>query len=148
VTDLPQQRSTTQSEIFRHIRPHWFDKRRHSLVPHSQGGISFLLKPVAEGVYDFWIYICPKDIEFSSRQAVKSLREIAARGVVPFGTVTPGDDPLVDSLTRFVINERMKLPSEASQQLLMITITNGYANKKLIEAKEKMKSYKSHYENN
>ncbi len=141
-----QQRAPQQSEIFRHIRPHWFDKRRHSLVPHSQGGISFLLKPVSEGVYDFWVYICPHDIEFSSRQAVKSLREITERGVVPFGTITPGGEPLVESLTRFVINERMKLPSEAGQQLLMITIANGYANKKLVEEKEKTKSSKSHYE--
>lgn len=139
-------RETNQSEIFRHIRPHWFDRRRHDLVPHSKGGISFLLKPIAEGVYNFWVYICPQDVEFSSRQAVKSLRETVEKGIVPFGTITPAGEPLVESLTRFVINERMKLPSEASKQLLMITITNGYVSKKLQEEKEKLKSSKSHYE--
>ena len=134
------------SEIFRHIRPLWYDHKRHTLTPHERGGVSFLLKPLREGVYNFWICICPEDVEFSSRQAVKTLRDTAERGVVPFGTITPSGEPLVDVLTRYVINERMELPSEASKQLLTITILNGYANKKLNEAQQRRQSSRVKYE--
>lgn len=134
------------SEIFRHIRPHWYDYRTHRLVPQSKGGISFLLRPSAERTYDFWAYICPEDTEFSAKQAVKTLRDNAAKGTVPFGSVILTEEPIVDILTRFIINEEMALPSEASKQLLSITIINSYANKKLQQAEEKAKGSRKQYE--
>lgn len=136
----------TKSEIFRHIRPHWYDRKSHQLVPYSRGGISFLLHPKEQGVYDFWVYICPEDIEFSSRQAVKTLRERASSGIVPFGTVHLTDEPLVDVITRYVISEQMNLPSEASKQLLSIVIINAYAKKKLQEQQEKATKARAQYE--
>lgn len=140
------EKKTNSSEIFRHLRPHWFDYKSHRLIPHSQGGVSFLLRPQSPGTYDFWIYICPENATFSSRQAVKTLRDSADRGIVPFGTIQISDEPITDTLTRFVINEQMALPSEASHQLLKITIINSYANKKLQEAEEKAKGAISAYE--
>ena len=137
---------SSQAEIFRHLRPHWYDKRTHQLVPQPFGGISFLLKPTAEKQYDFWVYICPDDTAFSARQAVKSLRERATTGVVPFGTLQLNEDPLVDQLTRYVINEQMVLPSEASKQLLSITIINAYAQRKKEAAEASAKASAKVYE--
>jgi len=133
------------SEIFRHVRPHWYDYKSHRLIPQVRGGISFLLRPSAERTYDFWIYICPEDIEFSSKQAVKSLRDSAARGTVPFGHVVLTDEPIVDVLTRFVINEEMALPSDASKQLLSITTINDYASKKLKQSEQRARESKNAY---
>jgi len=134
------------SEIFRHVRPQWYDRRAHRLAVHSRGGISFLLRPQSERTYDFWVYICPEEVEFSAKQAVKALRDTVGRGTVPFGTVVLNEEPIIDVLTRYVVNENMALPSSASKQLLSITIINGYANKKLLEAKELAGTSRKAYE--
>lgn len=136
------------SEIFRHLRSHWFDHKTHRLIPNTHGGISFLLRPSAQGKYDFWIYMCPNDIVFSARQAVKSLREAVARETVPFGTIELTDEPILDLLTRFIVDERMVLPSEASKQMLAITIINGWAKKKMEQAQQKAVGAKKEYEEN
>ena len=86
-----------------------------------------MLIPIAEKTYDFWVYVCPRDITFSSKQAVKSLWEAYERGTVPWGTINMSTEPLLDQLIRFMINEQTSLPSEVGQQVLEIVITNSTA---------------------
>ena len=121
------------SEIFRHLRPKWYDRKTHQIIPQKFGGISFMLRPVAEKTYEFWIYMCPQSAMFSTKQAVKTLRDRCADGVVPFGHIVLDETPLMDQLTRFLIKEQMTLPSESAQYALEIVITNAYAEKKLLQ---------------
>ena len=86
-----------------------------------------MLIPVAEKTYDFWIYVCPLEITFSSKQAVKSLWDAYERGTVPWGTIVMSAEPLLEQLIRFMINEQTNLPSEVGQQVLEIVITNSTA---------------------
>lgn len=118
------------TEIFRHLRPKWYDRKTHSIIPQKFGGISFLLKPVSEKTYDFWIYMCPQSAMFSTKQAVKTLRDKASEGIVPFGQIKLDDSPLMDQLAKFLIQEQMALPSDAAKYALEIIITNSYAEKK------------------
>lgn len=113
-----------ETEIFRHLRSTWFDRRNSTLIPNPMGGVSFLLHPRAEKTYDFWVYICPETATFSAKQSVKTLRERHAAGIVPFGTISLTDEPLIEQLIRFVLNEEMALPSELGKQILEILICN------------------------
>jgi hypothetical protein len=132
-------------EIFRHLRPHWYNRTSHTIEPLTHGGVSFLLKPTAERTYDFWIYICPEDASFSARQAVKSLRDVQARGVVPWGTLTLADDPIIEQLSKFIITEQHVLPSEVGHQVLKIVMVNGYADWKFSDARNKYVETRKHY---
>lgn len=118
------------TEIFRHLRPKWYDRKTHEIIPQKFGGISFLLTPVSEKTYDFWIYMCPQSAMFSTKQAVKTLRDRVAEGIVPFGRIVIDDSPLMDQLAKFLIQEQMVLPSDAAKYALEIIITNSYAQKK------------------
>lgn len=132
----PQQTTSSEkkSNIFRHLRPRYFNSLKHSLDPHFNGGISFLLRPVGEGEYSFWVYICPPTAGFSSKQAVRSLVETADRGTVPWGTLHITEEPLLDQLIRFMIREDTKLPSETGKQVLKIVITNAMASHQQLKA--------------
>ena len=133
-----------KTEIFRHLRPHWYDRRKHQLVPQPMGGFSFILVPRAEQTYDFWIYICPEDAPFSSKQAVMTLRERVSNGIVPFGTIELNDAPLIQQLTKYLITEMMALPSEASKQALTINLINSFAERKL-RLREQASNATRHY---
>lgn len=122
-------------EIFRHLRSHWYDTKSGTLVPGNMGGVSFLLKPTAERTYVFWVYICPNSAIFSAKQATKTLRERATNEVVPFGEIKITDEPLLEQLIRFVLNEKMSLPSELGKQILDILIVNISARSKFEKAK-------------
>jgi hypothetical protein len=93
---------TSTSEFFRHLRPQWFDLSRRELKAHPNGGVSFLLVPVAERTYDFWVNICPEDAPFSSRHAVDSLRKVRAAGTAPFGQLQLDERPIFDQLVEEV----------------------------------------------
>ena len=118
------------SEIFRHLRPKWYDRKTHQIIPQKFGGISFMLRPVAEKTYEFWIYMCPQSAMFSTKQAVKTLRDRASEGVVPFGRLVLDDSLLIDQLAKYLIQEQMALPSDAAKYALEIIITNAYADKR------------------
>jgi hypothetical protein len=135
------------SEIFRHFRPRWYDRKTHELKPLKNGGISFLLKPhPVQGDYSYWIYICPLDVPFSSKQAVKSLREAYDRNIVAWGHVSIGADPVVDVLVRSVITEQDAFAgSEVGKQALAIVLKNMDAEHAMVKAEEKMRKAKVFY---
>ncbi len=133
------------AEIFRHLRPQWYNRAKHLIEPLTHGGISFLLQPVAERTYSFWIYICPEDAAFSSRQAVKSLRDTVARGTVPWGTITLTEDPIIEQLSKFIITEQHVLPSEVGHQVLKMVMVNNYALWKFSDTRDKYAESRKHY---
>ena len=114
------------TEIFRHLRPYVVDESNMKLAAHSMGGLSFLLRPVDKGVYNFWVYMCPASAMFSSRQAVKSLRNRADSGVVPYGTIPINDSPLIEQLVDFICSNS-SLPSEVPGYVSQIRETNQHA---------------------
>lgn len=81
-----------------------------------------MLRSAGEKTYDFWIYICPLDAEFSSRVAVKKLREVASQGVEPWGKITLDGSPLTEQLVKAVVRESI-FPSEVGKLLLRIERT-------------------------
>lgn len=135
-----------ETEIFRHLRSNWFDRRTSTLIPNPMGGVSFLLRPKAEKTYDFWVYICPDTASFSAKQSVKTLRERAASGVVPFGTISLTEEPLIEQLIRFVLSESGALPSELGKQVLEILICNISARTTFEKVKLAASSSVQHYE--
>jgi len=86
-----------------------------TITPQRNGGVSYLVKPtdVVRGEYEFWLYICPLDSEFSSKAAVKRLREVANAGVAPWGRFTLDTWPLMDYLVWHT--SRTDLPTEAGK---------------------------------
>lgn len=135
------------TEIFRHLRSHWFNSKTCVVEPLRNGGISFLLHLRAAEAYDFWIYICPEDTQFSSRQAVKSLREIVSRGTIPWGTINLVDGLLLDQLTKFIINEQCHvLASDVGHLALKIVIKNSYATTLAANIKSEFSESRKHYE--
>lgn len=139
---------TDNTEIFRHLRPKYFDPRKFELVPFSDGGISFLLKPTGDKQYDFWIYICPQGTSFSIRQAVKRLRDSANGNIVPWGKIALTGEPIIDLLVKNVMEENQALPSEVAKQVLDVVIINSYSEYQISEIKEKIEngSAKQQYE--
>lgn len=120
--------SKGQSEFFRHHRPLWFDLKRRELIPETKGGVSFMLVPVAEGVYDFWLNICPMDATFSARQAVAHLRRARENGVAPWGQLTMNDRPIIEQLTNAVQYGSGLLPAAGvTHQLKLIECINEIA---------------------
>jgi len=121
---------TDNAEIFRHLRPQFFDRRLGQLVPASSGGVSFLLRPTDTKRYDYWIYICPKDVTFSAKQSVKSLRSIFDRGVVPWGTIELDGSPIINQLVDSISASAHGIPSEVNTFILSIVSFNQYSAKK------------------
>ena len=122
-------------EVFRHYRNRYFNRSAHALEPMRNGGISFLLRPIETGVYNFWVYICPQDTGFSAKQAVRSLRLVANRGTKPWGQLKLRDDEsLLDQLVSHLIKEEQALPSELGKQALEIFLWNLQEQTKLAVA--------------
>lgn len=123
LTQPQNQKSTVQSnEIFRHLRPQWFDAKTFNITPQKSGGISFLLKPLENGTYNYWLYICPLDAPFSTKVAVHNLRERAARSIEPWGRITLTDEPILIQLVKSVMSEEY-LVSDASKMAFEIIMT-------------------------
>ncbi len=131
------------SEIFRHLRPLFFDSKRKELLPLKNGGVSFLLTPVGQGTYNYWLYACPLATPFSAKQAVASLRKAKDAGIVPWGTIRLGDSPLLDELSKSVIQEPT-FQSEIAHQVLKIVLNNIDAQVKHLKAQSA--SIRSTYE--
>lgn len=113
------------AEIFRHLRPTYLNKERGTILPSTRGGISFAFAPCdIQGTYDYWVYICPEDVEFSSRAAVKKLRLALENKVEPWGRIVLKEQPLLDTAIASVIKEEHDLPSRASHQAFKIMIQN------------------------
>lgn len=119
------------TEFFRHLRPQWFDAQRLQLVPEPRGGVSFLLVPVAEGRYDFWLNICPMTAPFSAKQAVAHLRRARQAGTAPWGTVTLDDRPIIQQLCEATHRSPATgLPAiSVSRQLRLIECINAAASR-------------------
>ena len=137
------------AEIFRHLRPKWFSRHRASLETKSNGGISFLFQPTSDpGVYDYWIYVCPDDVSFSTKTAVAKLRDAVKRNIIPWGTITLSEDSLLDSAVRSLIAEEGDLPTQAAHQAFKIVINNLSAARlaELFKARtlEARKQYEEH----
>lgn len=126
------------SEIFRHLRPVWYDSIRAEILPMKNGGISFYLQPVndSHGAYYYWIYICPMEIPFSSKSAVKALRDRSERKVAPWGKIQINDDPLILQLLKSLMAES-DLPSHASKMAFDIVMTIWAAESKKEAANNK-----------
>lgn len=129
---------TANTEIFRHLRPKFFDPRKFELVPYANGGISFLLKPTGDKQYDFWIYICPSNTSFSVKQAVKRLRDSATSGTVAWGQISLTGESIIDLLIKNVMEENQALPSEVAKQVLDVVIINSHSEYQITELKEKI----------
>lgn len=121
---------TNTAEIFRHLCPQVFNSRAMELENARMGGVSFLMRPIASGVYNFWVYVCPEDAQFSARQAVKSLRDRADSGTVEYGVVTLNGDPLIDQLIA-ATQASHALPSKIPDQISRILSTNAVEAEKL-----------------
>lgn len=135
------------TQIFRHFRPVWLDERNACLKPSAHGGITFLVSPTGPKTYDFWIYICPPSISFSTRQATRALRDRCTRQVVPFGTISLVEGrPLLDQLISFMLRDSSALPSEAGQMVLDILINNMYFAERLEKLRTKSDSTGEHVE--
>lgn len=134
------------SSFFRHLRPHHLRKNPLSLVPFTNGGISFYLRPVAEG-YNYWIYICPNDCTFSAKQAAKTLRDSADRGVTPWGHIKLSPEPMVDQLTNDLLRDETGMASaELLEYVKYILHVNGWAAMRRAELQDSMKNAKQYYE--
>lgn len=107
-----------------------------------------MLKPTAEKQYDYWIYICPKDIQFSTKQAVKSLRDTAARDAMPWGTINLDGTPIIDQLIGSVLASRHGLPSEVSAYVREIIGFSNYSEARMSEFKDNAAANKAIYETN
>lgn len=131
--------------FFRHYRAHYYNRQTHELVPFQKGGVSFLIESIAENTYAYWIYICPPDIPFSSKQALSTLKRVHANGIKPWDTITSdGSKPIIDLLIKSLINETNDYPSEVARHALQYLITNTSEARKKLKAESN--SAKSHYE--
>jgi hypothetical protein len=115
-------------------------------VPFTNGGISFYLRPAAKG-YNYWIYICPKDCPFSAKQAAKTLRDSADRGVTPWGYIKLSPEPMVDQLTDDLLRDEMGMASaELLEYVKYILHINIQAAAQREELKQSIKNSKQYYE--
>lgn len=131
------------SEIFRHLRPLYFDKDRVTVTPQRNGGVTYLVKPIGQAHYEFWIYICPLDAEFSAKVATRKLREVANNGVAPWGNFRLEQWPLMDYLVWHTA--RTDLPTEAGKMADQIWKHNQLQ-KELKEIAVAKRKVLSHYQ--
>jgi len=87
----------TDNEIFRHFRPVYYDKSKHVILPETCGGVSFLLSPIEQSKYEYWVYICPLKISFSSKQAISTLRKVK-EDIDPWGSIIMDGRKIIDLL--------------------------------------------------
>lgn len=112
-------------EIFRHIRPQWFNEKRLVIENLPTGGISFLFLPSNnDQQLNYWIYSCPNIAIFSNKAAVNKLRQAVDKDVKPWGTINMDGSPLIDLVTKSVLSEDSGLPTTIAKQLLDILIKN------------------------
>lgn len=111
------------------------------MVPSDQGGFSVLVVPSDKDFYEYWLYICPKDSQFSSKQAIKSLRDVYLRGVEPWGGFKNKPlVPLVDQVIKSLLKEEGgELPSSVAEDVLAIIMENSVQANKKLEAESNMK---------
>lgn len=112
------------NRFFRHFRPEYFDRKTMDMRPSSHGGISFLFEPVDQGVYSYWVYVCPTDAKFSAAAAVHRLNEVLANGVKPWGIINKSDEPILNTAIRSIIAEEHDLPTTVSHLALKFVMTN------------------------
>ena len=125
-----------ESEVFRHLRPNWFDRNAFELKPRSKGGISFLLVPTEQTkVYNFWLYMCPMDAVFSAKQAVKTLRDVYRNNVVPWGTITLSHKPILDELVSTLILNKQYVPKSPAIEMIENIVMQNAINSLVIEGK-------------
>jgi hypothetical protein len=110
------------------------------------GGVSFMMKPIGEKVYEYWIYICPKSAPFSVKQAVKRLRDSALGNTVPWGHIELDGSSILDLLIKSVMVEEQLLPSEVAKEVLDFVIFNSSAEHRLVKAQESCTQTKQLYE--
>lgn len=138
---------SSEKEIFRHIRPKWFNKKRLTLDNLPVGGLSFLFLPTdSHGEYNYWIYVCPASIPFSSVTAVNKLRGAVENNVKPWGTITIGKYPILQEAIKSVLAEEDELPSKVAHHLFQIMLTNFNANGALDIHMEKTLNTKAVYD--
>lgn len=65
-----------------------------------------MLLPRLEGVYDYWVNICPMDAEFSSKAAAMRLRQ-ASKNAAAWGTITLDGRPILELLCENVIQSEL-----------------------------------------
>lgn len=118
-----------KNEIFRHFRPTWFNAARAEIEPATHGGISFLFRPVNNTPrYDYWIYIVPESISFSTKGSVVALRDTANRGIKPWGTIMLGTEPILNEAVNSLIQGDGQLPTEVARLAQRIAASRGRAN--------------------
>lgn len=117
--------------FIRHIRPVFACPSRMELLPKKSGGLSVLIHPSAQGVYDFWIYFCPLDTPFSAKVAKHSLVRTFNKGVKPWGTFNKTDEKITLSIIKEVLLKRTGLPSEVPSELQKMVVQNNHEKSKL-----------------
>ena len=80
-----------------------------------------MLKPVGEKMYDYWVYICPLDAEFSNRSAVARLRS-ASTVAAPWSSIEIDERPLIDQLLDSA--EHSPVPTSIGTMIDMIRAIN------------------------
>lgn len=131
--------------FYRHYRPHWYNRDKHELIPHVNGGVTFFIKAIDPDTYQYWIYICPPDIPFSSKQAVRTLKKVVDSGTKPWDTIkSDGSSPIIDLLVKSIVTESNDFPSQVSKDVLQYFIQNLTANNK--KSKAENSSSKHQYE--
>lgn len=91
-----------------------------------------MLKSRADNDYDFWVYICPLDTEFSGRAAVARLRKVASENVVPWGVLKVDGSPIVEQLIKLSV--QTELPTLVGEILGEINSINQREDSKLVRA--------------
>lgn len=113
-----------KNEIFRHIRPLWFNKSRNTLDTAPNGGISFLFLPSeTHGNFNYWIYVCPNDALFSSKTAVNKLRAAVKNKTKPWGNISLSDDSILDTAVESILMKSSGLETQVPNQLSEILVT-------------------------
>lgn len=114
------------SEFFRHLRPVEFDRKTGLINNSPYGGISFLLTPIGEKCYKYWIYICPLTFQFSAKTAIARLRQCKENNTVEWGTVNLDGRPIIEILIED-LSSADKLPSESTMIAYSILSQNEHA---------------------
>jgi hypothetical protein len=112
------------NSFFRHFRPEYFDRKTMAMKPAAYGGISFLFHPREQGIYDYWIYVCPTDAKFSATAAVTRLNTLIDGSIKPWGTINKTDEPILSTAIRSIISEEDELPTTVSHLALKFVMTN------------------------
>lgn len=140
---------SSEKEIFRHIRPKWFNKNRLTLDNLPVGGISFLFLPTDTfGEYNYWIHVCPENIQFSTATAVNRLRQAVRNNVKPWGKIKLNSEPIQQEAIKSVLSEENELPTTVAHQLFKIMLKNFNANYLLDLHMEKTLNTKAVYVEN